>query len=125
MPPPAITLLAALLLAALAWPAAGAAAPGRLTSAGRLVAARPSPAAGAPSPAAGRPAPRWRAPVDGVVVARFTYARAHPFAAGHRRGVEFGAAPGSLVVAPCDGRVVFTGRVPQFGAAVSIRCRDG
>ncbi|TML98396.1 MAG: M23 family metallopeptidase [Actinobacteria bacterium] len=126
MPPSPLRALAALLAAALIWPAAaGAAAPRRPASLARLVTARASSAARAPSPSAGRSAPRWRAPVDGPVVARFTYARAHPFGAGQRRGVEFAAAPGSLVIAPCDGRVVFSGRLPRFGAAVSIRCRDG
>jgi hypothetical protein len=94
MPRPALILLAT-LLAALAWPAAG------------------------------RAAPRWRAPVDGRLVARFTYARAHPFAAGQRRGAAFSAARGSPVVAPCGGRIAFSGRVPRFGAVIGIRCRDG
>src|SRR5947208_3749434 len=93
--PPAPLTLPATVLVALAWPPAGAAAP------------------------------RWRAPADGRVVARFDYARAHPFAAGQRRGVELAAAPGSLVVAPCGGRIAFAGGVPRFGAAVSIRCRGG
>jgi hypothetical protein len=92
---PPLPLVAALLLAGLIWP-----------------------------PAA-RAAGSWRAPVDGRVVARFHYARAHPFAAGQRRGAEFAAAPRSPVVAPCGGRVVFAGNVPRFGGAVTIRCRDG
>jgi len=64
----------------------------------------------------------WRAPVRGPVVRGFDYSRRAPFARGSHRGADFAARRGELVVAPCAGRVTFSGRVPRFGPAVSIRC---
>jgi hypothetical protein len=64
----------------------------------------------------------WTRPVAGAVVGRFTYSRAHAFAAGTRRGADLRAAPGAPVRAPCSGRVSFTGPVPGFGLGVSVRC---
>ncbi|UGS34639.1 murein hydrolase activator EnvC family protein [Capillimicrobium parvum] len=63
----------------------------------------------------------WRLPVDGGVVARFSVGP-DPFAAGQRRGVDLAAPAGSIVVAPCAGRVSFAGRLPHGRAGVSIRC---
>lgn len=64
----------------------------------------------------------WVRPVPGPVVARFAYARGTPFAAGQRRGVELAAAPGELVLAPCAGTAAYAGRVPRYGAGVTVRC---
>lgn len=73
----------------------------------------------APLARAARP---WIPPVRGPVVARFSYDRVHRFSAGARRGIELAAAPGAPVGAPCAGVVGYAGRVPQFGAGVSLRC---
>jgi hypothetical protein len=72
------------------------------------------------SPAAA--AASWRAPVRGPVLRGFAYSPAAPFVRGARRGADFAARPGERVVAPCGGQISFSGTVPRFGAAVSIRC---
>ncbi len=59
-------------------------------------------------------------PVDAPIVRPFEY-RGSPFAGGLHRGVDFGAAPGTAVRAPCDGVVRHAGATPQ-GAAVSLTC---
>jgi hypothetical protein len=106
-----LVLLAPVADAAAAWrrpvdaPVAGAAA-----AWGRPVDARVAGAAAA-----------WRLPVDAPVVGRF-HIGANPFAAGQRRGVDLAVSHGARVVAPCSGRVAFTGRVPRFGLGVSVRC---
>jgi hypothetical protein len=64
----------------------------------------------------------WRAPVRGPVLRGFDYSARAPFARGSRRGVDLAARRGDRVVAPCGGRITFAGRVPGFGAALSIRC---
>jgi hypothetical protein len=64
----------------------------------------------------------WRAPVAGHVVRPFAYSPCAPFARGARRGVDLFARRGEQVVAPCSGRVTFSGRVPRFGPALSVRC---
>src|SRR5690349_9666270 len=66
----------------------------------------------------------WTRPVPGAVLGRFTYSRAHAFAAGARRGADLRAAPGAPVRAPCSGRVSFAGPVPGFGLGVSVRCGE-
>jgi hypothetical protein len=64
----------------------------------------------------------WRAPVSGRVVRPFDYSPRTPFARGARRGADLFARRGETVVAPCSGRVTFSGRVPLFGPALSVRC---
>ena len=64
----------------------------------------------------------WRAPVPGDVVRPFAYSPRAPFARGARRGADFAARAGDRVVAPCGGRISFSGAVPRFGPALSIRC---
>src|SRR5689334_2388923 len=66
---------------------------------------------------------RWRRPLPGgAVVAPFTYERAAPYMHGRRRGIDIHARPGSPVLAVCDGRVTYAGRIPRFGRGVTIRC---
>lgn len=48
-------------------------------------------------------------PVEAPIVRPFAYAGS-PFAAGLHRGVDFGAAAGVVVRAPCSGRLVWAGR---------------
>jgi hypothetical protein len=64
----------------------------------------------------------WRAPVAGPVLRGFAYSPSAPFTPGARRGADFAARRGELVVAPCAGRIAFAGSVPRFGPALSIRC---
>lgn len=68
----------------------------------------------------------WRAPVDGLVVARFRLGP-DPYAAGQRRGIDLAVAAGAEVRAPCRGRVTFAGSLPPapgapHGAGVALRC---
>lgn len=67
-------------------------------------------------------AERWLRPVDGAVIGLFTFARATPFAAGARRGVDLRAAPGAPVLAVCSGTVTYSGAVPGRDDGVTIRC---
>ncbi len=60
-------------------------------------------------------------PVPGDVTRGFDYA-GDPFAAGHHRGVDLAAAPGTPVRATCTGRVTFAGRAGASGRTVTIRC---
>jgi hypothetical protein len=64
----------------------------------------------------------WRAPVPGSVVRPFDYSSRTPFVRGARRGVDLFARRGEPVAAPCSGRVTFSGAVPRFGPALSVRC---
>jgi hypothetical protein len=64
----------------------------------------------------------WRPPVGGPVTRGFAVGP-NPFAAGQHRGADFGAAPGSVVRAPCGGEVVVAGRVGASGRLVTVRCR--
>lgn len=54
----------------------------------------------------------WVRPVAGPVVRPFTYGH-DPFAAGQHRGIDIAARRGAPVRAPCTGRVVFVGDVPN------------
>jgi murein DD-endopeptidase MepM/ murein hydrolase activator NlpD len=56
------------------------------------------------------------------VLQRFAYASSTPFARGQHRGIEIGGSTGELVRAACPGRVSFAGRVPGYGAGVSVTC---
>jgi len=60
-------------------------------------------------------------PVHGQITRGFDYA-GDPFAAGHHRGIDLAAAPGTPVRAACSGRVTFAGRAGANGRAVTIRC---
>jgi hypothetical protein len=62
------------------------------------------------------------APVGGPVMRGFDVG-VNPFAGGHHRGVDLAAPPGSVVRAPCAGRVVVAGRVGSSGGVVTVRCR--
>jgi biotin carboxyl carrier protein len=74
-------------------------------------------AASAASPAAAR----WVRPAAGEVTRGFDIG-ADPFAAGRHRGVDFAAAPGSGVRAPCAGRVVVAARIGSSGGVVTVAC---
>jgi Peptidase family M23 len=64
----------------------------------------------------------WTWPVRGRVVGRFAYARANPFAAGQRRGIDIAAPRGTPVVAACGGWVRFAGPIGTSGRTVSTAC---
>jgi hypothetical protein len=64
----------------------------------------------------------WTWPVGGPVIGRFAYARANPFAAGQRRGIDIAAPRGTPVVAACGGRVRFAGPIGTSGRTVSTAC---
>lgn len=64
----------------------------------------------------------WRWPLHGPLVGRFRVTPRAPYARGQHRGVDVAAPPGTLVRAACAGRVTFTGSLPRFGRAVSMRC---
>lgn len=55
-------------------------------------------------------------PVDAPIVRPFVY-EGSPFAAGLHRGVDFAAAPGSVVRAPCTGELVWAG-----SSATTLEC---
>ena len=61
------------------------------------------------------------APVTGPV-ARAFHVGENPFAGGQHRGVDLVARPGSVVRAPCRGRVVVAGRVGASGGVVTVLC---
>jgi murein DD-endopeptidase MepM/ murein hydrolase activator NlpD len=63
----------------------------------------------------------WLTPVPGHVTRPFDLG-ADPFQAGHHRGADFAAPPGTPVRAVCDGRVAVAARVGTNGRVVTIRC---
>lgn len=63
----------------------------------------------------------WRRPVEGRVVAGFSYDREAPFATGRRRGIDLATRPGRPVRAACTGRITWAGRGPR-GPGVTVRC---
>src|SRR4051812_36244152 len=67
-------------------------------------------------PAAARTRP-WRRPVEGPVARHFQWVPG-VYTAGWHRGVTFAASPGTPVLAPCPGRVAFTGTVGSSGRVV-------
>ena len=68
----------------------------------------------------------WTWPTHGPVLRTFSFDRAHPYAAGQRRGVDIGAgAPGEPVLTPAAGVVSFSGATPANGLTLSIRTADG
>lgn len=69
----------------------------------------------------GARAATWARPVDGPVLRSFALT-ADRFARGQHRGVDLGAAPGTMVRAACGGRVRFAGSVPGGGRTVSVGC---
>jgi hypothetical protein len=68
-----------------------------------------------------RAAATWRPPVGGPVARAFDLGR-NPFEAGRHRGIDLVAPPGTVVGAPCGGRVVVAGRVGTSGRVVTLRC---
>jgi hypothetical protein len=64
----------------------------------------------------------WRWPLHGPLVGHFRLTPRVPYAGGQRRGIDVVAPPGTAVRAACAGRVTFTGSLPRFGRAVSMRC---
>ncbi|MEN3342945.1 MAG: hypothetical protein V7644_2349 [Actinomycetota bacterium] len=67
----------------------------------------------------------WTWPVHGPVLQTFSFDRAHPYAAGQRRGIDVGAASGTPVRAPAAGTVSFAGTVPTSGKVVTIETAGG
>lgn len=68
----------------------------------------------------------WTWPVQGPVLAPFSFDPAQPYAAGQHRGIDIGAgAAGDPVVAPASGAVSFAGSVPTSGKCVTIETPDG
>lgn len=68
----------------------------------------------------------WTWPVQGPVLAPFSFDPAHPYAAGQHRGLDIGAArAGDPVVAPAGGTVSFAGSVPTSGKCLTIETPDG
>ena len=79
--------------------------------------------AAAASPAAGPAAPvvardDWMVPVSGRMTREFGAATD----AGPARGVSFATPPNARVVAPCSGRVVFSGPFRSFGLLLIVDC---
>jgi hypothetical protein len=70
------------------------------------------------------PAHAWTWPVAGPVLQRFQFG-GDPYAGGQHRGVDVGAPPGTIVVAPASGLVTFAGTVPQHGRTVTIATPEG
>jgi len=66
----------------------------------------------------------WTWPVQGPVIAPFSFDAAHPYAGGEHRGIDIGAAAGADVAAPVSGTVTFAGSVPSSGRTVSILTGD-
>jgi hypothetical protein len=71
-----------------------------------------------------QPALAWTWPVDGPVLRPFTIAN-DPYGAGQHRGLDVGAAAGSVVRAPVGGTVSFAGTVPAGGRTVTIQTGNG
>src|SRR5947199_2630423 len=67
----------------------------------------------------------WTWPVDGPVLRRFVFDRAHPYAGGQHRGVDVGGPEGAGVHAPADGTVTFAGSVPGGGKTIAIETPSG
>jgi Peptidase family M23 len=63
----------------------------------------------------------WRPPVDGAVARGFDPGRS-PYEGGRHRGIDLAAPPGSVVRAPCSGRVLVAGRVGTSGRVVTVLC---
>ena len=64
----------------------------------------------------------WRWPVHGRIAGSFHLTPRTPFARGQRRGVDLLAPPRATVRAACHGQVTFSGRLPNGGLALSVRC---
>jgi hypothetical protein len=89
-----------------------------------LIAPTPAAAAGPGTAVAAAPpltGAGWRLPVSGPVARGFDLG-ANPYEGGHHRGVDLRAAVGSVVRAPCTGRVVVAGRVGSSGGVVTVLC---
>jgi hypothetical protein len=71
-----------------------------------------------------QPALAWTWPVDGPVLRPFVLGD-DPYAAGQHRGIDIGAAAGSLVHSPAGGTVSFAGTVPGGGRTVTLRTGGG
>src|SRR4051794_5941108 len=66
----------------------------------------------------------WTWPVEGPVLAPFSYDVAHPYAGGQHRGVDIGSVTGASVAAPAAGTVTFAGSVPSSGKSLTILTGD-
>jgi murein DD-endopeptidase MepM/ murein hydrolase activator NlpD len=64
----------------------------------------------------------WRWPLHGSLLGRFRVTPGAPYVRGQRRGIDVAAPPGTEVRAACAGRVTFSGGLPRFGRALSVRC---
>lgn len=72
------------------------------------------------------PPPSLVTPVVPVrVEQRFTFDPVRPYEPGARRTISLRAPGGSVLRAPCDGRVVFAGRVGGGPVSVTVRCNGG
>ena len=67
----------------------------------------------------------WTWPVDGPVLRPYFFTILPEPIAGHHRGVDIGAAPGTEVRAPATGLVTFAGTLPQGGRGLTIQTADG
>lgn len=63
-------------------------------------------------------------PVDGDVTRPFTFTREQAYTRGAHRGADLRARAGSIVRAPCAGRIAHTGAVPAVGLVITIACGD-
>ncbi len=120
-------MFVALLLLPGASAHAAAAARAHAAAAARAHAAGPAGGRAAP-PARAQAGPPtrlradWRWPLHGPLVGHFRVTPRLRYAGGQRRGIDVAAPPGTAVRAACAGRVTFTGSLPRFGRAVSMRC---
>lgn len=82
--------------------------------------AQAAPAAGS----AGAGSGAWPWPVLGEVITPYINGN-DPYAAGQHRGLDIAAPVGEPVLAIVDGRVSFTGRLPDGGLTVTVRGDNG
>lgn len=64
-------------------------------------------------------------PTGGSVLREFVFDPALPYANGQHRGIDIAGAPGSSIVAPTSGTVMFVGTVPSWGKTLTITTDDG
>lgn len=66
----------------------------------------------------------WPWPLLGEVITPYSNG-SDPYAAGQHRGLDIAAPVGSPVLAIVDGRVSFSGRLPDGGETITVRSSDG